>query len=106
MQEMEMTTGEVKEKLDRGDKFVLLDVRDPNEYEVVHLEGATLIPLDQLQQRVSELNKDEEVVIYCHHGSRSLQAARYLQASGYKAHSMNGGIEDWAEKIDPTLPRY
>lgn len=106
MQDMELTVGQVKEKLDAGDKLVMLDVREPNEWDFAHIDGATHIPLGELEQRFGELGKDDEIVAYCHHGGRSLQAARFLQAYGYNARSMNGGIEDWSAQVDPSVPRY
>lgn len=106
MNEMEITVTDLKQKLDNGDDLLLLDVRERNEWEFNHLEGATLIPMSELQLRRNELPHDKEIVVYCHTGSRSLQATRFLQAYGYKAKSLNGGIDDWAVKIDPTVPRY
>ncbi len=106
MQEMEITPKQLKEKLDRGDQLLLLDVRSPEEWGFNHLEGATLIPIEEIQQRHGELPHDEEIIAYCHTGSRSLQVARYLQAIGYNIKSLNGGIDQWADEIDPTIPRY
>ncbi len=106
MQEMEITPKQLKEKLDGGDKLVLLDVRSAEEWGFNHLEGATFIPIEEIQQRRGELPHDEEIIAYCHVGSRSLQVVRYLQAYGYNARSLNGGIDQWAEEIDPTIPRY
>lgn len=106
MNQLEITPKELKEKLDRGDKLMLLDVRRADEWEFNHLDGATLIPIEELERRRSELPHDEEIIAYCHVGSRSLQVARYLQAYGYDAKSLNGGIDQWAEEIDPTIPRY
>ncbi len=106
VEELEITPKQLKEKLDRGDKPMLLDVRRPDEWEFNHLAGATFIPIDEIEQRRRELPRDEEIIVYCHVGSRSLQVARYLQAYGYNAKSLNGGIEDWAAQIDPSIPRY
>ena len=106
MNQIEITPQQLKEKLDRGDKLLLLDVRRPDEWEFNHIEGATLIPIEEIEQRRSELPRDEEIVAYCHVGGRSLQVARYLQAYGYNAISLNGGIDQWAAEIDPTIPRY
>jgi sulfur-carrier protein adenylyltransferase/sulfurtransferase len=106
MQQLEITVRDLKQKMDEGEPLYLLDVREPFEWNIAHLEGATLIPIGEIMERRSELPKDEEIVVYCHLGSRSLQVAHYLQNLGYNAHSVNGGVEDWATYIDPTMPRY
>ncbi|MHB1306952.1 MAG: rhodanese-like domain-containing protein [Limisphaerales bacterium] len=87
----------------------LLDVRQPEEHAFVSLPGARLIPLNELPRRWSELEawKDEEVVVYCHHGMRSLQAAEFLRQQGFgQVSNLAGGIEAWAVAVDPGLPRY
>ena len=106
MNQIEITPQQLKEKLDRGDTLLLLDVRTPEEWEFNRLTGATLIPIEEIERRRGELSHDDEIVAYCHIGGRSLQVARYLQAYGYNAKSLNGGIDQWAEEIDTTIPRY
>lgn len=86
----------------------LLDCREADEYELVKIDGAAFIPMSELQQRVGELEKHKErpIVVFCHHGRRSLMVAQWLRAQGYAAQSMAGGIDAWAAEIDPSLPRY
>lgn len=88
-------------------KIFLLDVREENEYLLCHVDGATLIPLGQIPQRLDEIPKDAEIVAYCHHGRRSEMALRFLQANGYdNIVNMQGGIDAWAVLVDPTMTRY
>ena len=103
----EISVQELKQKLDQNDTILLLDVREPHEYEFVHLQAAQLIPLNQLPQYGDELDKDAEIVIYCHHGQRSMYAAAYLERNGFQnVKSLTGGIDQWAIEIDSTLNRY
>ena len=93
----------------RGAALRLLDVRDPDEYQLCRLPGAELIPLATLPAEAATKlpDKDAELLVYCHHGLRSLRAVRHLRDRGYTgATSMSGGIERWATDIDPTVPRY
>ncbi len=106
---MEITVDELAAKLRGEAPPHLLDVREPEEFALTQLEGAQLIPLGELAARLGELPAEvpgREIVVYCHHGVRSLQAAGLLQAHGRKAVSLKGGIDLWARRIDPTLPRY
>lgn len=101
----EITAIQLKEKLDRGEKVVLVDVREPFEHESSNI-GGTLIPLNQLRRRFKELDSDEEIVLYCHHGNRSAFAAHFLAARGFtNVRTLVGGIEDWYQTIDPRDPR-
>ena len=87
----------------------LLDVREPEESELVTLPGAKLIPLGQLPSRASELEewRDEDVVVYCHHGMRSLHAIGYLQQLGFvRLRNLTGGIDGWAQTVNPRIRRY
>lgn len=85
----------------------LLDVREPWEYDVVHLEGATLVPLAELPSRLRELNPDAPVIVYCHHGVRSWHAACFLTERGFReVFNLAGGIDAFARDVDPGLPRY
>jgi adenylyltransferase/sulfurtransferase len=103
----EITVTELATLQREGRAPMLLDVREPVEWDIVHLEGATLIPLMTLPARVGELDPRAELVVYCHHGMRSLQAVEFLRAAGFShARSLAGGIEAWAEEIDPSLNRY
>jgi rhodanese-related sulfurtransferase len=84
----------------------LLDVRNPDEFAFNQLPGATLVPLHELPGRVDEIPEDREIVVYCHHGIRSLSGAAILVAAGRSAVSLRGGIDAWSQLIDPALPRY
>lgn len=84
----------------------LLDVREPEEWAICKLEGAHLIPLGQIAERAASLPKDQQIIVYCHHGMRSLNAARRLQAAGFQATSMQGGIDAWAKTYAPEMTRY
>ncbi|MCY4401850.1 MAG: rhodanese-like domain-containing protein [Candidatus Poribacteria bacterium] len=98
---------ELKYMIDSGRNFVLLDVRDEWEYELVHIEGAVSIPLGELPRRFRELSPVDEIIVYCHHGMRSLDAACLLQQLGFKSVlSIVGGIDRWASEIDHDLQRY
>ena len=103
----EISPQELKQKLDGNESVLLLDVREPSEHDIVHLEGARLIPLNTLPQNIDSLPSDQEIVVYCHHGQRSLYAVAFLQQNGFnEAKNLIGGIDQWAAEIDPTLPRY
>jgi rhodanese-related sulfurtransferase len=98
-----------KALLHAGGDFLLLDCREPDEYATVRIEGARLLPMSELAARVEELaaSKDHAIVVHCHHGGRSLRVAQWLRNQGFaKAQSMAGGIDLWAQEIDPSLPRY
>ena len=106
---LELTCEQVKTKLDNKDDFLLLDCREEDEYRTVHISGSTLIPMSAISDRVSELDsrRNDEIVVYCHHGGRSMKVTLWLRQQGFqKAINMQGGIDQWAVKIDPTLPRY
>jgi rhodanese-related sulfurtransferase len=103
-----ITPLEVKEKLDRSDSFRLIDVREPNEYAYARIEGAELLPLSRAQEWVGDLPDNQELVIMCHHGSRSAQVASFLadQRGLTNIANMLGGIDEWSRLIDPSVPRY
>jgi rhodanese-related sulfurtransferase len=106
---LEITCRGVKEKLDTGEPFLLIDCREADEYAVARIEGARLLPMSELATRLDELvsYRDQEVVIHCHHGGRSERVARWLRGQGYsKARTMAGGIDRWAEEIDTSVARY
>lgn len=99
----------VKAKLDAGGDFLLLDCRETDEHETVHIRGAKLLPMSELMTRVGELEpfKASEIVVHCHHGGRSLKVTNWLRQQGFpKVQSLAGGIDQWAVEIDPSLPRY
>jgi len=102
----EITVLQLKEKLDKGERVRLIDVREPFEHEYSNI-GGTLMPLNQLRRRFKELDSEEEIVLYCHRGNRSAYAANFLAQRGFKkVKTLVGGINGWSEKIDPSLPRY
>ncbi len=97
---------EVKQRLDRGDNFVLVDVREPHEYQICNI-GARLIPLGELPKRVGELNSADEIVVHCKSGMRSAKAADFLRQAGFShVRNMKGGILAWSDKVDPSVPKY
>jgi len=98
---------DLKAKLDRGDKFKLIDVREPFEWDICRIPGATLIPLGQLPSRMSELDSADEIVLQCKSGGRSARALKLLQEAGFsKLNNLEGGITAWAEQIDTSVPKY
>lgn len=107
MAELQIEPRDLKARLDGGEKLVLVDVRHPWEHEICRIEGAELIPLNVLGEHVVRLESACEVVLYCHHGIRSLDAAVWLRGQGVEgARSMAGGIDRWSQEIDPGVPRY
>jgi rhodanese-related sulfurtransferase len=104
---MEVAPREVKDMLGRGEKILFVDVREPWEYQTSHIEGSVLIPLREIPTNLPRLEAAEEVVLFCHHGMRSMDAAAWLRSQGVQgARSMAGGIDRWATEIDPNTPRY
>ena len=106
---MQISCEAVHAKRLRDDLFVLLDCRGQDEWDFCRIDGAMLIPMSELQLRVSELDphRDAEIIVYCHHGVRSLRVALWLQQQGFThAASMAGGIEEWSLKVDQGMPRY
>jgi sulfur-carrier protein adenylyltransferase/sulfurtransferase len=98
---------EVKAKLDRGDDFELIDVREPYEYQICNIPGAKLIPLGELPKRLNELDRNAEIVAHCKSGKRSQQAVDLLKKNGYSnVLNMTGGILAWSDKVDPSVPKY
>jgi adenylyltransferase/sulfurtransferase len=102
----EITPAELKQKLDSGAPFVLVDVRNPEEYAICSL-GGTLIPLSELPERLGELNKDDEIVVHCKLGVRSAKAVAYMSDQGFtNVTNLEGGISAWADEVDPSMPQY
>jgi adenylyltransferase/sulfurtransferase len=98
---------EVKAKIDRGDPFVLIDVREPHEYQICRIPNAKLIPLGDLPKRVNELDSADEIVAHCKSGVRSAKAVDFLKQAGFKkVRNMKGGILAWSDKVDPSVPKY
>ncbi len=98
---------ELQERMNSGQPFVLLDVREPFEIELARIAGASLIPLGELPARWTELDRGKEIFVICHSGVRSDRAAEFLRSNGFpKVANVAGGIDAWSEEIDPTVPRY
>jgi adenylyltransferase/sulfurtransferase len=98
---------ELKQKINVKSPVVILDVREPFEYEIACIENSKLIPLDELPERLGELNQDAEIVALCHGGMRSVRAVEFLRTNGFaRAFNLAGGIDAWANEIDPTMPKY
>jgi adenylyltransferase/sulfurtransferase len=105
--EWEIDPVEVKLKFDRKENFVLIDVREPHEFEICRIHGAKLIPLGELPKRVHELNSADQIVAHCKSGVRSGKAVDFLKQAGFrKVKNMTGGILAWSEKVDPSVPKY
>jgi sulfur-carrier protein adenylyltransferase/sulfurtransferase len=103
----EITSAELKQRLDRGEKPRIVDVREPNEYQINRIPGSQLIPLGDVPKRYGELNPDEELVVHCKSGVRSAKAADFLRSVGFKrVLNLKGGILDWVDKVDPSQPKY
>jgi len=105
----ELTAAELKSRLDRGDRLVIVDVREPHEWEIANLGayGARLVPLGQLEAHAEELDRESEIVLMCRSGARGVRALRQLRAAGFpRLWNLKGGILAWAEEVDPALPKY
>ena len=86
---------------------LILDVRNPEEYQICKIAGSTLIPLPSLPQRFNELDREKEMIVHCKSGMRSQKAIQFLRAQGFeKLTNLKGGILAWADRIDPTMPKY
>jgi sulfur-carrier protein adenylyltransferase/sulfurtransferase len=102
----DITAIELKERLDHGDRLVVLDVREPQEYQINRIDGSTLIPLGELPQRYQELDPSTEIVAQCKSGVRSAKAADFLRLKGYRVSNLKGGILGWIDAVDPSQPKY
>jgi adenylyltransferase/sulfurtransferase len=103
----EITSVELENRISRGDRLTLVDVREPNEYQINRIPGTVLIPLGEVPRRYAELNKDDEIVVHCKVGARSAKAADFLRSVGFKrVLNLKGGILDWIDKVDPSQPKY
>lgn len=105
----EITPAELKQRLDRGDRLTIIDVREPHEWDIANLEehGSRLIPLGQLEERAGEIDPEEEIVLHCRSGARSANALAALRDRGYaRLWNLKGGILGWSDDVDPSLPRY
>lgn len=106
---LEVDVATVAGWIDQGRDFTLIDVREPDEYELAKIPAAKLIPMSQLRERLDELEslRDRHLVIHCHHGGRSLRVTEALRGQGFpKVQNMAGGIDDWSHRIDPSVTKY
>jgi molybdopterin/thiamine biosynthesis adenylyltransferase/rhodanese-related sulfurtransferase len=105
--EGEIEVTEVKKMLDRGDNFVLVDVREPHEYQIASIPGSKLIPLGEVGKRLDELDPNADIVVHCKSGMRSAKACGILKANGFQhVRNMKGGILAWSDQVDPSVPKY
>ncbi len=104
----EITATELKRRMDAGEYVQLIDVRQPDEYAFAKIDGAKLIPLGEIVQRMDELDASKEVVLQCKVGGRSAQAIMILTRAGYQGTMSNlkGGITAWSNEVDPSIPKY
>lgn len=102
-----LAPSELKARLDRGDELFLLDVREPHEFDICRIPGATLIPVGQIDKRIHELDRDWDIVAYCRSGARSAKAVKFLQEAGFhNVKNLEGGILAWSDQVDPSVPKY
>ncbi len=98
---------ELSIKIANDNNLLLLDVREPNEFKYASIQGSVLIPLNLIPQRLSELDSQRDIIVICHHGVRSRQAADYLIYSGFTSvYNLQGGIDAWSRDCDQSVPRY
>ncbi len=98
---------EVKKMIDENQPFVLIDVREPHEFQICRIPGSTLIPLGEIPNRMHELDSASEIVVHCRSGQRSARAVEFLMKAGFqKIHNLKGGILAWSDQVDPSLPKY
>lgn len=98
---------QLKAYLTKGVKPLLLDVREPWEFKICHIEGSQLLPMHQIPYQLNNFDPDQEVVVICHHGIRSRQVGRFLETAGFtKIINLQGGLAAWAKEVDPEMPVY
>jgi len=103
----ELTPQEVKKMMDEKQPFVLIDVREPHEFQICRIPGSTLIPLGEVAKRMHELDSAGEIVVHCRSGQRSARAVEFLMNAGFrKIHNLKGGILAWSDQVDPSVPKY
>lgn len=102
----EITAAEFLARRNRGDALTLLDVREDWEVGVANVEGTIHIPMGQVADRLTELDRTTEIVVLCRSGRRSLEVAKALEAQGFKSLNLTGGILAWSRDIDPSIPAY
>ena len=105
--EFAITPKDLKTRIDKGRQLVLVDVREPWEFALAKLDGSVLIPLGTLPQSLDKLDRQAEIIAYCHHGMRSADATGFLLQQGFlNVKNLIGGIDAWSAQIDPSVPRY
>ncbi len=104
----EISPEQTQALMDSGERFILLDVRESWEYEIARLEGAKFMPMGEVPTRARrELDQDDQIVVYCHHGVRSLNVTRWLRQQGFaNTQSLRGGIDAWSREVNPKVPTY
>jgi adenylyltransferase/sulfurtransferase len=103
----EITVEELKKRLDRNENLFVLDVRNPNEFQICRIPGTVLLPLPELAQRFGELPRNREIIVHCKSGMRSAKAVQFLKEQGFtRLVNLQGGILAWAERVDPSVPKY
>jgi rhodanese-related sulfurtransferase len=103
----QLSATELKAKIDNQEALLLLDVREPHEFKYAQIANSVLIPLNQISQRCNELDKQQAIIVICHHGVRSQQAAYYLEQEGFTDISnLQGGIDAWSLVCDTSVRRY
>ena len=103
----DMTVLELKSRIDSGDPPVIIDVREPREFQICRIPGSVLIPLAELPARITELDPQKEIVLHCRSGVRSAQASAFLKHRGFtRARNLKGGVLAWIYQVDPSQPKY
>ncbi|HKS97269.1 MAG TPA: rhodanese-like domain-containing protein, partial [Terriglobia bacterium] len=103
----EITAVQLKQMMDAKKPFVLIDVREPHEFQICRIPGSKLIPLGEVPRRMHELNSADDIVVHCRSGVRSAKAVEFLMQSGFrKIHNLKGGVLAWADDVDPSMPKY
>jgi rhodanese-related sulfurtransferase len=106
---VEIDVQSVQQLLGSGEKLLLVDVREPDEYDTARIAAARLIPMRQIPESLAQLEEHRagRIVVHCHHGGRSLRVVQWLRQKGYpNVQNMSGGIDAWSQQIDPSVPRY
>ena len=105
--DFDTTVEELKQRIDRREQVFILDVREPQEYQICRIPGSTLIPLGDLPRHLHELDGRGDIVVHCKTGARSARAVSLLREAGFQgAKNLKGGILAWIDKVDPTQPKY
>ena len=102
----EITPTDLQQLLSGENPPTFIDIREEGEAAICSIDGSTLIPMNTLPQRLQEIPRDRPVVLYCHHGMRSMMAGQWMAQNGYEVLSLAGGIERWAREIEPEMARY